>query len=126
MSQSESPAIVWQEVATLDDVWMGETLDVEVDGQVVLLCHLDGGEVVAYQGMCPHQAIALVDGDVDEDKGTITCAAHHWEFDLRDGKGLNPTGCDLYRYQARVDGEKILVGYPEGDKDRYHQSKEED
>lgn len=126
MSTSESTTIVWEQVGTLDDVWQGETLDVEVDGQVVLLAHLLDGSVVAYQGICPHQAIALVDGAVDEEASTITCAAHHWEFDLRDGKGLNPTGCDLYRYQARIDGEQIFVGYPEGDKARYHQSKEED
>ncbi|MCW2985814.1 MAG: Toluene-4-monooxygenase system protein [Conexibacter sp.] len=126
MSASDTGTLVWEEVATLDEVWEGETLDVEVDGQVVLVAHLRGGTVVAYQGMCPHQAIALVDGAVDEDAGTLTCSAHAWEFDLRDGKGLNPTGCDLYRYQARIDGEKILVGYPEGDRDRYHQSKEED
>jgi toluene monooxygenase system ferredoxin subunit len=125
MSPSSNPTIAWVEAASLDDIWEGESLEVEVDGQPVLLVHLRGGDIVAYQGMCPHQQIALADGDVDEDAATVTCSAHHWEFDLRDGKGLNPTGCDLYRYQTRVEGEAILVGYPDGDSERHNQSTED-
>jgi toluene monooxygenase system ferredoxin subunit len=125
MPSNDSATLVWREVAMLDDVWEGETLEVEVDGQPVLVVHLNGGDIVAYQGVCPHQQIPLESGEIDEGAEKLTCSAHAWEFDLRDGTGINPTGCNLYRYHTRRDADTILVGYPEGDHNRHNQSKED-
>jgi toluene monooxygenase system ferredoxin subunit len=114
----------WVEVATLDDLWEGEILDVEVDGQLVLLAHLPGGRIVAYQGVCPHQEVALADGEVEET--VLTCSAHLWQFDLSTGEGINPDNCQLYRYETRVEGETIYVGYPPQDTRRYNRCREEE
>jgi toluene monooxygenase system ferredoxin subunit len=115
----------WTHAATLEDVWEGEILEVEVDGVPVLLAHLPGGSIVAYQGLCPHQERSLEDGDFDEDTGVLTCAAHHWQFQLADGSGVNPDGCRLYRYEVRVEDGAIHVGYPAGNDDRYHHFRED-
>ena len=68
---------------------------------------LDGGEVRAYQGICPHQDIPLVEGTFDA--GLLVCRAHQWVFDAHTGEGINPGNCRLAEYPVRVDGDDVLV-----------------
>jgi toluene monooxygenase system ferredoxin subunit len=92
----EDPATLeWIEVATLDDLWEGEVTDVQVGDEIILLVHLAGGEIRAYQGYCPHQKATLAAGHLDGQ--ILTCAAHLWQFNLSTGEGVNPQGCQLYR-----------------------------
>jgi toluene monooxygenase system ferredoxin subunit len=123
--RSADATLTWVAVASLDDLWEGEMVEVEAGGQPVLLAHLRGGQIVAYQGICPHQEYSLAEGDLDEDSATLTCLAHHWQFDLRDGNGVNPSGCNLYQYRTNVEGDTILVGYPGGDVQRHHRFTED-
>ena len=37
---SSSEALKWVKVATLDDLWEGDFLDLEVEGEEVVLAHL--------------------------------------------------------------------------------------
>lgn len=111
--------VEWFVATTTDDLWEGDLLDVEVDGEQVLLVRLLGGEVKAYQGMCPHQEVLLADGRWDEDTNVLLCLGHNWEFDLTSGAGLNPAGCRLYEYPVRLDEETVLVGVPR-DGQRHH------
>lgn len=94
-------------VCELEDLWEGEMGAFEVDGNQVLLLHVDGGEITAFQGMCPHQQIALVDGHFDGKE--LTCKAHQWVFDGVSGKGINPDDCRLAKYAVKVEGEDVLV-----------------
>ena len=103
----------WVEASTLDELWEGEILDVELDGEQVLLVHLLGGELRAYQGVCPHQEVLLADGEWEPEKALLMCSGHNWEFDLRSGGGVNPAGCRLYTYPVRADGDAVLVGVPQ-------------
>jgi toluene monooxygenase system ferredoxin subunit len=98
----------WIAVATLDDLWEGEMTDVQVGDDLILLVHLNRGDIRAYQGYCPHQKTALADGKLDGH--ILTCAAHLWQFNLFTGEGVNPKGCQLYRYQARIQDSTIFVG----------------
>ena len=59
-------AMRWVEVATLDDLWVGDMLGVEVEGEEILLVYPEGRGLRAYQGLCPHQQALLADGDLDE------------------------------------------------------------
>ena len=97
---------------TLDDLWEGDFVDVEIEGEIVIILHREGGELRAFQGMCPHQEILLADGDIDFEAGTITCSAHEWQFDMDCGKGINPSGCRLFQYEVKLEGENVLVGVP--------------
>ena len=98
----------WIALATLDDLWEGEITDVQVGDEHILLVRLTGGDIRAYQGYCPHQKTALADGKLDG--YILTCAAHLWQFNLFTGEGVNPKGCQLYRYQSRVQDSTIFVG----------------
>lgn len=82
--------------------------DVQVGDDLILLVHLNGGDIRAYQGYCPHQKTALADGKLDG--RTLTCAAHLWQFNVFTGEGVNPKGRQLYRYQAKIQDGTIFVG----------------
>jgi toluene monooxygenase system ferredoxin subunit len=98
----------WIAVATLHELWEGEVTDVQVGNELILLVHLNGGDIRAYQGYCPHQKTALADGKLDGH--ILTCAAHLWQFNLFTGEGVNPKGCQLHRYQVKVEDSTISVG----------------
>lgn len=97
----------WVRVASLDDVWEGEVMAVDANGHHILLAHLAGGEVRAYQGICPHQEIKLVEGEFDGRH--LVCRGHRWEFDLSCGAGVNPADCALAEYPVLVEGDDIYV-----------------
>jgi toluene monooxygenase system ferredoxin subunit len=109
MSQ-DTITLQWIPVATLGDLWEGEMTDVAVGDELILLVHLDGGDIRAYQGYCPHQRTTLADGKLDGH--ILTCAAHSWQFDLSTGEGVNPKNCQLRRYRVKVEDSTISVGIP--------------
>jgi toluene monooxygenase system ferredoxin subunit len=113
MSSQTAARVQWVDVTGLDELWEGEILDVEVAGEQVLLVHLPGGEIRAYQGLCPHQEVLLADGHWEEDSGVLECRGHSWQFDLRADLGINPAGCQLYAYPVEIIDERVMVGIPQ-------------
>ena len=96
----DATTLAWIEVATLDDLWEGEVTDVQVGDELILLVHLAGGEIRAYQGHCPHQRTALADGHLDGQ--ILTCAAHLWQFNLSTGQGVNPRAASSIATESRL------------------------
>jgi Ferredoxin subunits of nitrite reductase and ring-hydroxylating dioxygenases len=86
-------------IADADELWDGEMEAYDVDGEEVLLVKLDG-RFHAYDGVCPHQSVALVEGELDD--GVLTCRAHEWQFDAATGAGINPSNAALRRHEVRV------------------------
>jgi toluene monooxygenase system ferredoxin subunit len=107
----KTETLQWIPVATLGELWEGDITDVQVGDELILLVHLAGGKIRAYQGYCPHQKTILADGKLDGH--ILTCAAHLWQFDLFTGKGVNPKRCQLHRYPVKVDDSTISVGIPQ-------------
>ena len=104
--------VEWHDVVALAEFWEGELYEAQLGGDHVLLVHLPSALIKAYQGLCPHQEVLLADGEWNEDAGTLMCSGHSWEFDMRTGQGLNPSGCRLYEFPVRVEDERVLVGVP--------------
>lgn len=99
--------MAFEKICKLDDLWEGEMESFEVGGKEILLVCAEGGVVKAFQGICPHQDIPLVEGTFDGK--TVTCRAHLWQFDACSGKGVNPKDCALAEYPVRIEGEDVLV-----------------
>ena len=94
-------------VCTVDDLWEGEMEAFTVNGHEILLVSAEGGEIKAFQGICPHQDIPLVEGKFDGKK--VICRAHLWQFDAANGKGINPSDCALAEYPVKLDGDDVYV-----------------
>ena len=52
-------------VCSVDDIREGEMEPFTVDGHEILLVGVEGGDIKAFQGIRPHQAIALSEGQFD-------------------------------------------------------------
>ncbi len=100
----------YRKVCALDDVWEGEMEVFEVEGREVLIVHAEGGEIRAYNPVCPHQDHPLVEGELEG--CVLTCSAHLWQFDAVTGEGVNPTGVALEAYPVRTEEDAVLVALP--------------
>jgi nitrite reductase/ring-hydroxylating ferredoxin subunit len=82
-----------------DELWDGEMEAYDIGDQEVLLVKIDG-EFHAYDGICPHQSVSLVEGTLENK--VLTCRAHEWQFDAATGAGINPSDACLRRHDVRV------------------------
>lgn len=92
---------------SLDELWEGDMTEVEVGEHLVLLVWPEGGEVQAFQGICPHQDIPLGEGKFDG--RVLMCRAHQWTFDAHTGEGVNPSDCKLARYPVKVEDDAVYI-----------------
>ncbi len=93
-------------LATVDQIPAGSSLELEHEGRVYALFNVDG-EILAIDGICPHQGGPLADGSIED--GCVTCPWHGWQFNLR--TGATPLGTRLRQavYPVRVEGQDVLV-----------------
>lgn len=98
--------MAFRRITTIDDLWPGEMMAAECDGEAVLLVNLDG-TVRAYENACPHLRTRLSEGSLTEN--VLTCAAHRWQFDAGTGEGINPRTTCLQSFAVQVEEGSILV-----------------
>ena len=95
-----------QRVAAVDDLWGGELLACEAGGRKLVLVRIDD-TVHAYEDRCAHLSFPLSRGELHG--AILTCAAHHWRYDLRTGCGVNPASARLTRVPVTLRDGQILV-----------------
>ncbi|NRO99496.1 cytochrome P450 [Paraburkholderia sp. NMBU_R16] len=79
---------------------------VQIDG--VELTVVRTAECIAiFEGRCPHQGSLLSEGSINA--SVLTCRGHGWQFDCASGRGVGGTVNDLKRFEAFVDGDRIMV-----------------
>ena len=100
----------FQRVAKIGDLWSGEMIGLEVNGERMLLVNVDD-RIYAYADVCPHQKSRLSEGTLVNK--ILRCGTHHWEFDVCSGSGVNPRSACLKVFPIMVDGEDILVDVDE-------------
>ncbi|MGD0988555.1 MAG: Rieske 2Fe-2S domain-containing protein [Candidatus Sulfotelmatobacter sp.] len=98
--------MAFQKVAKIEDVWSGEALALEMNGERVLLVNVEN-RIYAYADICPHQGSRLSEGTLTDK--VLRCERHHWEFDVCSGSGVNPRNACLKQFPTKVDGENILI-----------------
>lgn len=94
------------EVCAVDDLWVGEMECFDAGSQEVLILNVDG-RLHAYDSVCPHQSMPLVEGRFDGK--VLTCRAHEWSFDACSGQGINLKRECLRRFPLRIVDGKVLV-----------------
>ncbi len=103
----------WEKAAEVGEVAPGDMREIEAHGQRLVLANVEGSYYV-FGAWCSHVGTSLALGYLNEH--VVTCFAHLWRFDVRDGSILYPAmqgvarGYGLPTYPVRVEGEDILVG----------------
>jgi nitrite reductase/ring-hydroxylating ferredoxin subunit len=95
-------------VCRLADVVDGEPRAFAVAGVTwpVIVTRVEG-QLFAVPGVCPHEDVALADGDL---AGTVlTCPGHGYGFDLRTGRCRHDPELELRRYAITLVGEEVWV-----------------
>lgn len=88
------------------DLWIGEMVGLQLEGQRVLIMNVDG-DLLAYEDRCLHRSVPLSQGKLVGRR--LICRAHDWQYDACTGRGINPSGVALRRYEVHVEEGKILV-----------------
>jgi toluene monooxygenase system ferredoxin subunit len=98
--------MAYRRVAALTALWKGDMMGAVVDGRKVLVIRSDDA-VLAYEDRCAHLGVALSEGRLDG--CVLTCAAHHWQYDVATGRGINPSVACLKRFDVLVEHDVIYV-----------------
>lgn len=95
-------------VCAAADVIAGELRAYAVPGVTwpVIVTRIDGA-LVAVPGVCPHEDVALWDGEL---RGhAIVCPGHGYAFDVRTGRCKHDPGLELRRYAITQVGDDVWV-----------------
>ena len=93
-------------VARQDELPLGSSKEVEVQGRLVALFNRDG-QILALDGVCPHAGGPLSEGTIE---GTVvTCPWHGWQFDLTTGHNVHNSKCVQQCYPVKTEGGEILL-----------------
>jgi toluene monooxygenase system ferredoxin subunit len=109
--------VAFHKLSSLDELWSGEMIGVSVGGRNILLVNFDD-TVRAYADTCPHMRTRLSQGLLVGH--VLTCATHHWQFDVRTGRGINPETTCLEEFPVRIENGDILVDCLAGGYAREH------
>jgi nitrite reductase/ring-hydroxylating ferredoxin subunit len=94
-------------VAHLDDLPVGQTKLVEVNGERVVLARV-GDAVYACSDVCAHRGGPLSDGRLSGAR--LACPWHGWHFDVRTGECVLPgRGARVPSYPVRVEAGEVWV-----------------
>lgn len=101
----EVPDSEYVEVIEESELWDGEMEAYDIGDAEVLLVKVDG-QVHAFDGICPHQSVSLVEGQLEGK--VLTCRAHEWSFNVETGNSVNPVGERMTRHDIKV-GEDGMI-----------------
>ena len=103
---------VWIDVGSTEDVNDDEPLSVVVGAHRIGV-YRHRGRHYAVENICPHAYAILTDGFYDD--GVIECPLHQASFEVATGKRLGgPAPSGLACFPLRLEGNRLLVGLPEG------------
>lgn len=92
----------------LKEIPVGGMRATGLDGESVLLCRLEDGQVFAVENACSHDGSPLDDGSLDGVQ--LTCCHHGATFDVTSGAALKmPAIQALESFPVRLSGDDVLV-----------------
>jgi toluene monooxygenase system ferredoxin subunit len=97
---------VWQRVCGTSDVPANGMKEFPVGDLNVLIVNTGTG-FVAFQALCPHEAIRLEDGV--HDGSVLTCLEHMWQFDVHTGAPLGDAESGLTSYPLKEERGDLYV-----------------
>jgi nitrite reductase/ring-hydroxylating ferredoxin subunit/(2Fe-2S) ferredoxin len=105
-AQPARPALDWKRVGPTVDVPANGMKEFSVEGVNVLIVHT-GDAYVAFQALCPHEAVPLEQGI--HDGSALTCLEHMWQFDLKTGAPMGDALEGLRGYRLKEDRGELYI-----------------
>ena len=105
-AQPAGPALDWKLVGPTVDVPANGMKEFSVEGVNVLIVHT-GDAYVAFQALCPHEAVPLEQGV--HDGSALTCLEHMWQFDLKTGAPMGDALEGLRGYRLKEDRGELYI-----------------
>lgn len=115
----------WHDVGALAEMPDREVTIITAGGIELGIIRWHQDEVYALHNRCPHQAGPLCLGNlgprlvcegtspseltIDDERPTMACAWHRWEFDVKSGESLWDPRYKVRTYPVRVEDGRILV-----------------
>lgn len=96
----------WQRVCRADEVPANGMKQFSVNGTDLVIINA-GDAFVAYQALCPHEAVALAEGV--HDGAVLTCLEHLWQFDVRTGAPLGDAQEGLHGFPLKEERGELYV-----------------
>ena len=96
----------WKRACRVDEVPAHGMKQFAVEGTDVLIVHT-GSRLVAFQAMCPHEAVPLEQGV--HDGCALTCLEHMWQFDLETGGPMADAEKGLKGYRLKEERGEVYV-----------------
>src|SRR5579862_6526210 len=91
-------------VGSLQNLPAGSVMEAEVAGNAYAICNV-GGELHAYDGVCPHAGGPLGQGALHGN--TLVCPWHAWEYDCRTGVNDFDENVKLAKFDVKAEGGDI-------------------
>lgn len=101
--------MTWRRVCGVAEVPVGGMRAFPVEGLAVpvLVADLGGGVYAASSGICPHEDVALEEGELVGAR--VVCPGHGYEFDLTTGRCAHDRTLQLRRYPLRRVGDELHI-----------------
>ena len=97
----------WTDVAAVDDLFDGASIEVRPQGREIAL-HCVDGVPYATDNVCTHGAGSLCEGYLEGFE--IECPLHQGRFDVRDGRPLcDPVTEPIRVYPVRIEGGRVWL-----------------
>jgi nitrite reductase/ring-hydroxylating ferredoxin subunit len=87
----------------------GSVMQAEVGDNTYAVCNY-GGELRAFDGVCPHAGGPLGEGSIEGDK--LVCPWHGWAYYCNTGVNDYDENVVLVQFPVKVEGDAILVDLP--------------
>jgi nitrite reductase (NADH) small subunit len=87
----------------------GKVMEAEAGGNTYVICNA-GGELHAYDGICPHAGGPLGQGNMEGNN--LICPWHAWEYDCRTGVNDFDESVRLTKFPVQANGDDILIDVP--------------
>src|SRR5271155_4889709 len=92
--------------ASVEAVPPDTVIEADINGTSYAICNI-GGQIRAYEGICPHAGGPLGQGNIDS--GNLICPWHAWEYDALTGVNTFDDSCKLAPFPVKLEGGDILI-----------------
>jgi nitrite reductase/ring-hydroxylating ferredoxin subunit/alkylhydroperoxidase/carboxymuconolactone decarboxylase family protein YurZ len=97
---------MWHDLAALDDVPLGETVRLDVDGRH-LFVYRSADILHVYDSRCPHQVTDIPHLALEGNQ--LTCPKHGWVFDISTGNCIRNGKEGLKRFEHKIENGRLLA-----------------